>query len=553
MSIDNCASNPFATRRVLLVEDFDVMRGVLRSLLKRCGANQIDTAANAREALLHMQGNKYDVVLCDFNLGPGKNGQNLLEEARHDNLISHATIWIMITAEKTSDMVMGMAEHAPDDYLIKPIVEATLSNRLVKLIERKKALAEIAAAMRAKQYLQALDLCEKRLAQDKTNQLEVLRIQADLCQLTGKNEQARAIYDALLARRSVPWAKLGMAKLSFHDKEYEYARSQLENLIAEHPNFIEAYDWLARALHILGANEASERVLLRAAMLSPNSATRQTALGNAALLCGHADIAEQAMRRAIKLGEQSALKSVDPYLGLARVHSASDRYQEALKVLGEVAQKFSADDVKLQARAEAVRVLHLSGDAQGATEVALDVITHVQGGKQNLSPGATIDLAETFMQMGNCNEASQLLQFVVRNNDEEEDIGARAQAVFDRGGMSADGHALLGQTRQLTREAMNEGVGLLAAGKLSQALECMRAACVQMPRNPRVLLNLAYVLVIMLEKNGWRRDIEDEARKALVLARSIAPGKQRTGELLARLEAVSNLRYCALTSSKSEP
>lgn len=549
MLIDHCANNPFSTRRFLLVEDFDVMRGVLRSLLKRCGANQIDTAANAREALLHMQGSKYDVVLCDFNLGPGKNGQNILEEARHDNLISHATIWIMITAEKTSDMVMGIAEHSPDDYLIKPIVEATLSNRLIKLIERKNALAEIAVAMRAKQYLQALDLCAKRLAQDKSNPIEVLRIQADLCQLTGKNEQAHAIYDALLARRSVPWAKLGMAKLSFHDKEYERARGLLEDLIAEHPNYIEAYDWLARVLHILGVNEAAERVLLRAATLSPNSATRQNALGNAALRCGHADIAEQAMRRAIKLGEQSALKSVDPYLGLARVHSASNRHQEALKVLGEVAKKFSTDEVKLQARVEEVRVLHLSGDAQGAAEVALDVITRVQGGKQNLSPGATIDLAETFMQMGNRDEASQLLQFVVSNNDEEEDIGLRAQAVFDRAGMGADGLALLGQSRQLARAAMNEGVGLLAAGKLPQALECMRAACAQMPRNPRALLNLAYVLIVMLEKNGWRRDIEDEARMTIVLARSIAPGKQRTGELLARLEAVANLRHGSLTSS----
>lgn len=552
MSTDNCANNPFSTRRFLLVEDFDVMRGVLRSLLKRCGATQIDTAANAREALQHMQGTKYDVVLCDFNLGSGKNGQHLLEEARHDNLINHATIWIMITAEKTSDMVMGVAEHAPDDYLIKPIVEATLSNRLEKLIERKNALADIAAAMRAKQYLQALDLCAKRLAQDKSNPMEVLRIQADLCQLTGKNDQARAIYDSLLARRPVPWAKLGIAKLSFNDKQYEHARGLLENLVVQHPNYIEAYDWLARVHQILGVNEAAERVLLRATSLSPNSAMRQNALGNAALRCGHTDIAEQAMRQAIKLGELSALKSVDPYLGLARVHSATDRHQEALKVLGEVAQKFSADDVKLQARAEEVRVLHLSGDTQRATEVALDVLTRVQGGKQNLSPSATIDLAETFMQMGNSNEASQLLQFVVCNNDEEEDLGARAQAVFDHAGMGADGLALLGKSRQLAREAMNEGVVLLAAGKLPEALERMRAASVQMPRNPRALLNLAYVLVVMLEKTGWRRDIEDEARKAIVLARSIAPGKQRAGELLARLEAVANLRY-SLAPTKKEP
>jgi Flp pilus assembly protein TadD len=321
----------------------------------------------------------------------------------------------------------------------------------------------------------------------------------------------------------------------------------LEDLIVEHPNYIEAYDWLARVHQMLGVNDAAESVLLRATTLSPNSAVRQNALGNAALRCGHADIAEKAMLRAIKLGEQSALKSVAPYLGLARVHSVSNRHQEALKLLGEVAQKFSSDDAKLQARVEEVHVLHLSGDAKRANEVAQEVLARVQGGEQNLSPGTTIDLAETFMKMGNCSEATQLLQFVVRNNDEEENIGARAQAVFDNAGMGEDGLALLGQSRQLAREAMNQGVGLLAAGKLTEALECMRSACTQMPRNPRVLLNLAYVLIVMLEKNGWRRDVEDEARKAIVLARSIAPGNKRTGELLTRLETVANLRQATST------
>lgn len=532
----------YEKHKFLLVEDFELMRGILRALLRRCGAKHIDTATNGREALQQLQREKYSVILCDYNLGAGKTGQNLLEEARHNHLIGPATVWIMITAEKTTEMVSSVAEHAPDDYLVKPIIEATLSNRLEKLIARKAMLSDIAAAMGNRQYLRALDLCRERLAQDKGNPTEVLRLQADLCRLTGQLDEARAIYGAVLARRSVAWAKLGLARLSFQENDLARTRGLLEEVVADHPQYLEAYDLLASVHQAQGANEEEESVLLRAIALSPMSASRQTALGHAALLCGHADVAEKALHRAIKLGEHSAVRSAAPFLGLARMHATANRPQDALQVLGEVAQLFTGEDVRIQAKMEEVRVLYQAGDPRRAAEVAQEVCSRIQACGQSLGSAATLEYAETLMRLGSRDEAALLLQFVVRNNDEDEAIGARAQAVFDQGDMGDAGRALLGQSRQQARTAMNEGVGLLAEGKLTEALECMRAAAELMPRNLRVLLNLAYVLIVILEKKGWRRDVEDEARKAITTARGMAPGEKRVGELLARLEGATNSR-----------
>ncbi len=56
-------------------------------------------------------------------------------------------------------------------------------------------------------------------------------------------------------------------------------------------------------------------------------------------------------------------------------------------------------------------------------------------------------------------------------------VHLHAQAVFDRAGKTDEGHALLGQSRQQTREAMNQGGALLRAGKLDEALKRIRAAC----------------------------------------------------------------------------
>ena len=56
----------------------------------------------------------------------------------------------MVTAENTSDMVMGALEHQPDAYLSKPIPKTTLQTRLRRLMEKKAAFADICQALDAK-------------------------------------------------------------------------------------------------------------------------------------------------------------------------------------------------------------------------------------------------------------------------------------------------------------------------------------------------------------------------------------------------------------------
>jgi thioredoxin-like negative regulator of GroEL len=279
--------------------------------------------------------------------------------------------------------------------------------------------------------------------------------------------------------------------------------------------------------------------------VSPNSASRQGALGDAALRCGHTDVAEAAYRRSIRLGEHSTLKSPTPYLGLARVYSTLDRPKEALQVLGELGQRFDTADVQIRAKAEEVRVLHRSGDTEGATALARTLSERMQGDGPDLGAAATLELAETFMLTGQRDEASQLLQFVMRNNDDNNEIATQARAVFDQGGMGEEGQALLDQSRQQAREAMQEGVRQLSEGKLGDALDQMRAARAAMPHNPRALLNLAYVLIVTLEKQGWRHDFDDEARKSVLAAQHLAPGEPRATQLLVRLEKAGSSRLAA--------
>jgi len=96
---------PIEKKSYLIVDDFGDMRSMLRSMLHMFGVTRMDVASNGKEAIQYMERNKYDVVLCDYNLGAGsKDGQQVLEEARHRRLMGFGTVFVMITAENTREI-----------------------------------------------------------------------------------------------------------------------------------------------------------------------------------------------------------------------------------------------------------------------------------------------------------------------------------------------------------------------------------------------------------------------------------------------------------------
>ena len=149
--------------KILVVDDFQGMRTILRDIVRAMGVTRVDTAANGKEALQMMRGTRYDVVICDYNLGPGLNGQQVLEEARQHDYIGVSTIWVIVTAEKTAEMVMGAAEVKPDEYLLKPINQNMLEGRLERLIVKKQALRGIEEALKSKDYATAIARCDQLL------------------------------------------------------------------------------------------------------------------------------------------------------------------------------------------------------------------------------------------------------------------------------------------------------------------------------------------------------------------------------------------------------
>jgi len=531
--------DPLRDRKFLLVEDFEAMRSVLKGLLLRCGAQRVDTANDGREAVSLLRNTSYDIVMCDYNLGPGKNGQQLLEESRMNGWIGPAAVWLMITAEKTSDMVSVAAEEAPDDYLLKPITESLLQARLFKLVERKTSLASIAAAMKASDWRLALQLCNEQLAAGSRNAAEVLRLQSQLYQKVGDWIKAKALYEAVLQRGPIAWAKLGLAQVHLHQDNLLSARSLLVETVRDHPQYLEAYDCLASMLAAQGQHQQEFSVLERAAAISPNSAARQSALGAAAMKLGQADTAARAFTRSMKLAEHSAVENVEPFLGLARIHSESGAPNEAQKVLANLTKRHDSPKAQVLAKAESVRALHAAGDVAGAARLAGELAAMARDDANPLPSGIAMRIAETLIESQQVEGGTSLLQYVTRNNHDDEALLKRAQLAFDKAGIGAAGSEVLAAARRQATDSMTEGVRLMAAGDLPAALANMRAAKVSMPQNTRVLLNFAAVALTCLERQGRSAELESEVRLAVAAARALRPDDPRGAELLGRLAKVA--------------
>ncbi|MCF6238392.1 MAG: response regulator, partial [Candidatus Marinimicrobia bacterium] len=134
-------------RQILIVDDFSDMRLAVRRMLRDLGEENADFASNGKDAIDKIRQTSYDIILCDYNLGDGKDGHQILEEAHHMGLIKPSCIFMMVTAETSRIHVLGAIECQPDDYIAKPFTKELLQLRIAKAIKKKEELMDIYRAM----------------------------------------------------------------------------------------------------------------------------------------------------------------------------------------------------------------------------------------------------------------------------------------------------------------------------------------------------------------------------------------------------------------------
>jgi type II secretory ATPase GspE/PulE/Tfp pilus assembly ATPase PilB-like protein/ActR/RegA family two-component response regulator len=123
------------SRKVLLVEDEDALRRVLKDLLEREGFTVFE-AADGVKALDEIDRANPDIVVLDLNL-PRLDGYGVLSHLRARPATAELPV-IVLTAKGDEDSEVRVFEYGASDYLTKPFRPRALSARLHSLLTRTK-------------------------------------------------------------------------------------------------------------------------------------------------------------------------------------------------------------------------------------------------------------------------------------------------------------------------------------------------------------------------------------------------------------------------------
>ncbi|MBI3775881.1 MAG: response regulator [Gammaproteobacteria bacterium] len=518
---------------ILVVDDFPEMRSMMRSMLLPFGANKLTEVRSGDEAVEAMTKQTMQIVLCDYSLGDGKDGQQVLEEAKERNLLPYSSIFILVTAENTSNMVMGAFEYQPDDYLIKPFTKTVLQARLAKLQERKQGLHEIARALDEKRFHAAIELCNAQIAAGSKNTLELTKLKGELLQRIGDFDGAKRLYEKTLEIRDFSWARFGLGQTYFHLKLYAQARTTFEDLININNKYVLAYDWLAKVHKALGDNKSTQEALADAIKISPKAILRQKALAEVALENSDLVTAEQSFKHVVREGKNSVHRSPSDFGGLAKVYLKKAVPGEAEKVIVAMTNEFQKTGGAVLLQSAVIQSLVYKETGKTAeSEKALDqVMSLFAQNPSNLPTSTALELAEACLALGKSQQGNDLLKHVIRNNHEDTKMLEKVTAMCVASGQAglAD---LVETTRQEVVGTNNKGVELVKQGKLEESIDLFLQAARAMPENITINLNAALSLIAQMQKNGVNNKAAQQTEAFLARVMRVAPANERYQKVL---------------------
>lgn len=292
----------------LVIDSNSASRSLLSAQLRDLGVQQVRQASRVSDARVILEHKSYDIVLCDYHFdGSEMSGQDLLDELRREQLLPYSTVFVMVTGEASYAKVAEAAEAALDAYLIKPYTSASLAQRLAHARHRKRVLKEIFEAIEAQAFETAAEHCLRRFEARSEFWLYAARIGAELLLRLNRHEDAHKLYDAIIEAKTVPWARLGVARSEVAAGNLVAARRTLETLIGDMPDHADSYDVMGRVQMEQGEIAGALETYRTAAKLTPGCLLRQQRCGSLAFYAGQRPEALKMLERTMALGLRSKL------------------------------------------------------------------------------------------------------------------------------------------------------------------------------------------------------------------------------------------------------
>lgn len=492
-------SNFFSSQSVLVVDDIDTIRSAVKGMLQMLGCQDISIASNGERALELCEKCKYDFILCDFNLGKGKDGYQLFEELKLRHLMKPNTVFIMVSAEMALQVVHGLVELQPDDYLLKPFSYKKLEMRLVRALEKRKALGAIYDSLALKDYKKALQECTNAGEKDNKYHLSIMRIKGEILLLLQQPKDAFELYESILVFRDFSWARLGKAIAYYHLQDYINAEDILNALCELPETRIEALNWLSSIYALREDYALAKQALVESVKLSPKNIPRQRALANLSLLEGDWEIALRCLKTILDNTRFSVHEHIHHYFNY--IHCQLDKiktggelqqakaFSQIQALLNRAAHGFDKQDFKALEKIVVARIMAIKGQLKSAVQALSDCDLNVI---INCGRDSLLALAKAWFELGDYEKYDEIVALITpAKNDNSIEV------ISD--------HLLINQVKKERKSKITkllklnkQGIELYKNGLYPASSSVFLEADKIMPNYVPLVLNLALSII-----KGW--------------------------------------------------
>lgn len=498
-----------AKKSILIVEDFAEFARSVRAMLSSMGAKNIDIVYNAEDAIETCKARKYDVILSDYNLGQKKDGQQLLEELSKYHLLKSNCVFLMLTAENTSTMVMGAVEFQPDGYIAKPFTGNLLKSRLQKATDKKDALHPISRAIANKQWEVALDNIDKVSKENPKYKMSCLRLKYKTLKNLKQLDKALELVTKIVSQRTIPWAMQAVGEVFYLQKDFKKALDIFKKVTTEFPMALEGYDWLAKVQHELGQPIDAQTTLTKAIEKSPKALQRQKNLGSLAEENNDLSVMTKAYREAVKYSAHSAFSSPEEYLKLTTAltrqinedpaSSTDAATKEAEQIFGKLEKAFSSSGTtKLRSSVAKAQLYKANKNEEKQKKHLADVEKNLLNLDEQISANISLELSESLKELGSEELSDEILNEAIQQNLDDPKFIEKASKL-------SNNQELINLSKQAGKYN-TKAINYFKNKKITEAINYFKKANKIAPTNINICLN--YVQARLKQAQSDKQNID---------------------------------------------
>lgn len=516
------SANQLKGLRALVVDDIREMRMRLRDTLAEAQIKDIVLVSDARSAVEAIRAAPFNLILSDYDLGPGTDGQQLLEYVRQERLMPPGGLFFVISADSTIDRVASAAEMLPDGYLVKPVATEQLLTRIEEALARHVALRPMYEAVHAGRFAEGLAHCEFLEKAGPRHRVELMR-HTSMCQvaLARWDDALQTYRRALKVRSSMTWASLGIARCLLAMGDTEAARQRLYAILKERRYHAGAYELLLELLERTGDVSGALKVATTAAEHIP-SALRSGRQAEIAYLAGDLDTADAALSKVVRQTANAITRDSRNSALLAQVSLERGDPQRAIKLIAkELADQ--PHDPRTQALAAAIDVQAWA--ALGRTAEAEAAARRLAGALGvEAEPRTRLLVAKAALAAGMTEQGLAVLDEAVAaaerlSSAENASMRALASKVLIDAGMPEHAARLnVDRSEQAAKQA-EAAVRKLRAGGFDEAVVMINAALPTARDHTGVLTSAVEIYLMTMRVKGVRPDLLAQVQAALVRLR----------------------------------